>query len=158
MSYVVESPDGKWLQINSYHGDGLNDEGFFCRTAEIQDDATVTINLTEKITANGVIRADTIKTKEQRKVRMGFYALPELDMPIVTTETKVKGKKAITIDNGKFALTTVLADGWDSFEVVRCHNLHPEADNSVVVNLISTVDGQKILKSQLIMQKSKRRH
>ena len=157
MSYVVESPDGKWLQINSYHGDGLNDEGYFCRTAEMQDDATVTINLTEKITANGVIRADTIKTKEQRKIRMGFYALPELDMPIVTTETKVKGKKAITIDNGKFALTTVLTDGWDSFEVVRCHHLHPEADNSVVVNLISTVNGQKILKSQLIMQKSKKR-
>jgi len=167
MSYVVfsapaneagkGSSDAKWLQINSYHGAGLNDAGWFCRTAEMQDDKTVTIGLAEKVTANGVVRADTIRTKGPRKVRMGFYALPELDMPILATETKVKGKKAITIDNGKYRLTTVLDEGWDGIEVVRCHHLHPETDNSTVVNLTATVDGQKELKSQLIIQKSKRK-
>ena len=86
---------------------------------------------------------------------MGFYALPELDKPISATQTKVKGKKAITIDNGKYRLTTVLSDGWDDIEVVRCHHLHPEADNSTVVNLTATVDGDKVLQSQLIMQRSK---
>ena len=162
MSYVVLSvpagegnSDAKWLQINTYHGVGLNDEGWFCRTAEMQDDKTVTISLAEKVTANGVVRADTIKTKGPRKVRMGFYALPELDKPISATQTKVKGKKAITIDNGKYRLTTVLSDGWDDIEVVRCHHLHPEADNSTVVNLTATVDGDKVLQSQLIMQRSK---
>ena len=162
MSYVVlsvqdgeASSDGKWLQINSYRGEGLTDGDWFCRTAEIQDDKTVTIDLAEKVTANGVIRADTIKTKGPRKIRMGFYALPELDKPISATETKVKGKKAITIDNGKYKLITVLGEGWDGIEVVRCHHLHPEAENSAVVNLTATVDGQKVLKSQLIMQKSK---
>ncbi len=158
MSYVVlDEQGGKWLQINSYHGQGLNEGEWFVRSAEMQDDKTVTIGLAELVTTNGVIRADTINTKGPRKIRMGFYALPELDMPITTTETRVKGKKAITIDNGKYALTTVLADGWDGIEVVRCHNLHPEAENSTVVNLTATVDGSKVLKSQLIMKKSKRR-
>ncbi|MCR5131979.1 MAG: DUF2264 domain-containing protein [Prevotella sp.] len=157
MCYVVESPDGKWLQVNSYQGEGLNGNGMFCRTAEMENEPTVTIGLTEKITANGVIRVDTVRTKESRKVRMGFYALPELDQPVVATETKVKGKRAITIDNGQYKLTTVLTEGWDDIKVVRCHDLHPEADNSTVVNLIATVDGQKVLKSQLIMQKSKKR-
>ncbi len=156
MSYVVEGSEGKWLQINSYKGEGLNDEGLFCRTAEIENDPTVTIDLTEKVTADGVLRADLIKTDAPRKVRMGFYALPQLDKPIETTVKKVKGKKAITIDNGQYALTTVLAEGWDDIEVVNCHDLHPEADNSVVVNLVATVDGQKLLKSQLIMKKSKK--
>ncbi len=166
MSYVVESADGKWLPINSYRGEGISsftnskntDEWFcFCRTAEIEKDNTISLGLSEHITSNGVIRVDTIHTKDARKVRMGFYALPELDKPIVATESKVKGKKAITIDNGQFALTTILTDGWDGIEVVRCHNLHPEADNSAVVNLTTTVNGQKVLKSQLIMKKSKRK-
>lgn len=156
MSYVVEGTDGRWLQINSYRGNGLNENGWFCRTAEMQDDATVTVNLTEKVTADGVSRVDQVNTSGPRKVRMGFYALPELDMPIVTTETKVKGKKAITIDNGVYALTTVLTGGWAGIEVVRCHDLHPETDNSAVVNLTAIVDGQKVLQSQLIMKKSKR--
>ncbi|MCR5680453.1 MAG: hypothetical protein K6G08_09640, partial [Prevotella sp.] len=156
MSYVVEGADGKWLHINSYQGEGLTDEGWFCRTAEMENDKTVTLHLSEQLTSNGVVRIDTIKTEGPRKVRMGFYALPEFDQPIVTTETNVKGKKAITIDNGKFKLTTVLAEGWDNIEVVRCHDLHPEADNSAVVNLTATVNGTKVLKSQLIMKKSKR--
>lgn len=156
MSYVVEGQNGKWLQINSYNGAGLNADGLFCRTAEMENDKSVTIHMAEKVTANGVLRADTVKTNGPRNVRMGFYALPELDRPVAVTETKVKGKKAITIDNGQYALTTVLAEGWDAIEVVRCHDLHPEADNSVVVNLKATVDGQKLLKSQLIMKKSKR--
>lgn len=156
MSYVVESNDGKWLQISSYHGEGLKDDGWFCRTAEIENDATVTIGLSEKVTSDGVIRVDTIKTGGLRKVRMGFYALPEFDKPILATETKIKGNKAITIDNGKYALTTVLTEGWDDIEVVHCHNLHPEAENSAVVNLITTANGNKVLKSQLLMRKSKR--
>lgn len=156
MSYVVEGPNGKWLQINSYKGAGLNADGLFCRTAEMENDKSVTIHMAEEVTANGVLRADTVKTSGPRNVRMGFYALPELDSPVAVTETKVKGKKAITIDNGQYALTTVLTEGWDAIEVVRCRDLHPEAENSVVVNLKATVDGQKLLKSQLIMKKSKR--
>ena len=156
MSYVVEGQNGKWLQINSYKGAGLNADGLFCRTAEMENDKSVTIHMAEKVTANGVLRADTVKTSGPRNVRMGFYALPELDRPVAVTTTKIKGKKTITIDNGQYALTTVLAEGWDAIEVVRCRDLHPEADNSVVVNLKATADGQKLLKSQLIMKKSKK--
>ncbi len=155
MSYVVEGTDGKWLPINSYRGEGLNAEGWFCRTAELEKDNTVTLDLKEQVVTNGVIRVDNVKTQGPRKVRMGFYALPELDKPVVAKETKVKGKNAITIDNGKYKLTTILTDGWDAIEVVHCHDLHPEADNSVVVNLVATVNGEKVLKSQLIMKKSK---
>ncbi len=162
MSYVVEGADGKWQPINTYHGEGLcsktngkKTEEWFCRTAELEKDNTVKLHLSEQVTTDGVIRVDTINSQGPRKIRMGFYALPEFDQPIKTTETKVKGKKAITIDNGQYKLTTILTDGWEGIEVVRCHDLHPEADNSVVVNLTATVDGQKVLKSQLTMKKSK---
>ena len=72
-------------------------------------------------------------------------------------ELALASGRAHAIDNGHYALTTVLADGWEGIEVVRCKDLHPEADNSVVVNLTATVNGQKELKSQLIMKKSKRK-
>lgn len=155
MSYVVESTDGKWLPINSYKGEGLNADGWFCRTAEMDGDNTVTISLKEKMTAHGTIRTDHVVTQGPRRVRMGFYALPELDKPIRITKTKVKGKKAMTIDNGVYALTTVQTEGWDDIEVVRCRHLHPEASGSVVVNLVATVNGTQALKSQLIMKRSK---
>ncbi len=155
MSYVVQGADGKWLQINSYEGEGLNGDGLFCRTAQMEKDNGVTLKLAEMITANGVIRTDTIIADGPRKIRMGFYALPELGQPIVAKETKMNGKRAITIDNGRYRLTTVLTNGWDDMEVVRCHKLHPEADNSTVVNLTAVVEGTKVLKAQLIMQKSK---
>lgn len=155
MSYVVEGKDGKWLKVNSYKGEGLDANGVFRRTAEMEGDKSVSISLSEKITPDGMTRSDVVVTDAPRKVRMGFYALPELDQPIKVTMKKVDGKKAVTIDNGKFAVTTVLTYGWDDIEVVHCKDLHPEATRSVVVNLTTTVDGAKTLKSQLIMKKSK---
>ncbi len=160
MSYVVASADGQWQPINSYHGEGLRlvttgkkSDYWFCRTAELEKDRTVTLSLCEKIMPDGVLRVDTVRSQSPRQVRMGFYALPELDKPIVTKETRVKGKKAITIDNGVHRLTTVLLDGWDTIEVVRCEGLHPEAKRSVVVNLVATVSGEKVLQSQLHMSR-----
>jgi len=153
MSYVVEGNDGKWLQINSYKGEGLNAQGLFCRTAEMEKDNSVRLKLTEQVTANGVTRTDTVGTEGPRRIRMGFYALPEKGQPIVAKETTVKGKRAVTIDNGQYRLTTVLTEGWDDMEVVRCKGLHPEADNSTVVNLTATVDGQRVMKAALIMEK-----
>ncbi len=162
MSYVVykeatkaDGSDSKWLQINSYSGSGLNSAGWFCRKAEMENDNSVSLSLSEQLTSNGVMRVDTVSTQGPRKIRMGFYALPETGKPIVAKETTVKGKRAITIDNGQYKLTTVLTDGWEGIEVVRCHDLHPEADNSTVVNLTATVSGQKVLKSQLMMEKKK---
>lgn len=72
-----------------------------CRTAEMEGDATVTLGLAEQVTANGVVRSDTIRTQGRRKVRMGFYALPELGQPIAVTETKVKSQLIMARSTGK---------------------------------------------------------
>ena len=153
MSYVVEGNNGKWLQIYSYQGTGLDDDGWFKRTASFEGDLTVNAELSEKPVKDGEIRNDVISTNDSRKVRMGFYALPELNGPVKVSRSKIHGKKAVSIDNGEYKLTTVLLEGWDDFEVVNCTNLHPEAENSTVVDLVTTVDGTKTLKSQLIIKK-----
>ncbi len=159
MSFVVAGDDGKWHAINSYHGAGLctktvgkKTQQWFCRTAEMENDNT-TLLLGEQLITNGVVRCDTIVTEGPRTVHMGYYALPELDQPIQATETTVKGHKAIILDNGHYQLTTILTEGWDNIEVVRCQGLHPETTKSAVVNLSATVNGRKVLKSQLSMKK-----
>ena len=153
MSYVIEGKDGRWLPIYSYMGDGLDEEGWFNRTATFEGDRTASLKLSEKPTADGEIRTDVITVDGTRKVRMGFYALPELNGPVKVSKTKVHGHQAISIDNGEYKLTTVLLEGWDDIEAVSCHDIHPEADNSTVVDLTATVDGTRTLKAQLIMKK-----
>lgn len=155
MSYV-ESGDGKeWHQVNSYKGEGLCADGWFRRTAEMENDKAVTINMSEKITANGMLRVDEIDCSENRTVRMGFYALPEYDKPITEKLiTLSDGTKAMIIDNGKFQIVTVMLEGWEGIEPVHCTGLHPETEKSTVVNLTAKVSGKRTLKSLLIMKRS----
>lgn len=156
MSYVVKGGDGEWHPIDSYSGNGLEvNDGCFHRTADIEKDKGTKIALCERITRNGVFRMDEISCDEERQVRMGFYALPEYDKPIVKKELTLKnGVKAMVIDNGRFQLATVALDGWDGLEFVSCTGLHPETEKSAVVNLVSKVNGKRTLRSLLIMKKS----
>lgn len=155
MSYVTSRGDGKWAQINSYTGEGLNDDGWFCRKAEMENDKDLTIDLTEKITPSGVLRIDKVNCQEEHEIRMGFYALPQLDKPVTEkTLTLKNGTKVMILDNGKYTVATVMLQGWNNIELVRSTGLHPESTNSAVANLTTKVKGEKTLKSLLIMSLS----
>lgn len=155
MSYVT-SADGKtWHQINSYSGEGLASDNTFRRTAVMENDKAVTINMSEVITQNGVLRTDEINCDESRKVRMGYYALPQYDNPVVVKNIILPdGTKAMIIDNGVYQLATVMLQGWEGIEPVHCTGLHPETEKSTVVNLTATVSGKRTLQSLLIMKRS----
>lgn len=156
MSYVVQTTDGTWHPIESYTGDGMTDAGLFNRTATIEKDKETTLTLSERITTSGVLRTDIINCNESRKVRMGFYALPEYDTPIKeSTVTLKNGKKAYIIDNGRFKVATVLLEGWESAEFTHCVGLHPETRKSTVVDLTATVNGKRNVSALLIMKRSK---
>ena len=157
MSYVVKGADGVWHPINSYTGDGLRQDGTFHRVASMENDNAVTITMLEKPTANGMIRTDIITTTEERDVRMGFYALPQLDKPLTFEEVPLgNGSKgcAMIVDNGYYKVATIALSGWDGIEATKCRGLHPEAEKSMVADLKVKVNGQKILKSMLVMARS----
>lgn len=155
MGFVTSKGDGKWAQVNSYTGEGLCGDGWFRRTAEMENDKEVTLTLEDKHTSDGMVRKDVVTTTGERKVRMGYYALPQLSKPITSkTVTTKDGRRAIVIDNGEYQLATILTSGWESIEVVECTGLHPQAEKSVVVNLTATVNGTRELASQLIMKRS----
>ena len=155
MGYVVEGQNGNWMQVETYSGDGLLADGNFSRAAHFLRDTTVVIELAEKIEGNGMVRNDVVKSADARKVRFGFYALPVLDKPVKESVKDLgNGQKAISIDNGMWKLTTTIVAGWEDFEIMHCNGLHPEADNSVVVNLTATVQGEKALSAKLTMARS----
>lgn len=159
MSYVTSVPtDGKpseWNQINSYTGEGLGNDGWFRRTAEMENDKGVTISMAEKPIGCGMLRIDEVTTKEERNIRMGFYALPRINKPITEKVVNLSGGlKAMIIDNGEYQVATVMLDGWDGMEFVHCEGLHPQAAQSTVVNLTTKVQGKKTLRSLLIIKNS----
>ncbi|MBQ0073853.1 MAG: DUF2264 domain-containing protein [Prevotella sp.] len=162
MSFVTGTPSAEsvngakdWKQINSYTGDGLKEDGWFYRTAEMEKDKSVKIEMKEKPVGCGMVREDKITATEERVVRMGFYALPQLDKPITEkTVTLKNGMKAMIIDNGEYQVATVLLSGWEGIEPVHCEGLHPQSKQSTVVDLTAKVSGERILRSMLIMKRS----
>lgn len=155
MSYVVNNGDGKWKQINSYKGDGLKDNGWFCREAEMENDKDVKISMSEKVICDGVVRCDKVTCTSEHSVRMGFYSLPKLSKPITKKTIDLPGNtKAIVIDNGQYQVATIMLDGWDGIETVDCEGLHPEAKSSCVVDLTSKFKGERTLRSIMIVRKS----
>lgn len=154
MSYLVKAETGDWHPVNSYTGSGYIN-GQFVRKAEIQDDKAVEISFAEDILADGVRNISTVDCKGKHMVRMGFYALPEYDTPVkVQKQTLKSGNRVIIIDNGKYAIATVLVAGWDDIETVQCTGLHPETEKSTVVNLIATFEGMRKLEARMIMKRS----
>lgn len=162
MSYVTGTPSAasanggtEWKQINSYTGEGLASDGWFCRTAEMEKDNGVRIELREKPVNCGMIREDKVIANEERMVRMGFYALPQLDKPITEKSVALKnGMRAMVIDNGEYQIATVLLSGWEGIEAVRCTDLNPQSKHSTVVNLTAKVSGERQLRSMLIIKRS----
>lgn len=158
MSYVTSADGTTWNQINSYTGEGLKGD-WFCRTAEMEKDKDVTIELKEKVFANGslklngILREDKIKTNGERKVRMGYYALPRINNEKVKVSKMIpyRGLQGITLDNGQYQLVTILLEGWGDIEAVSCQGLHPEAEHSNVVDLTATINGEKTLRSLLFV-------
>ncbi len=155
MCYSVKNQKGKWQSINSYTGEGMRTDGSFCRKASFAD-SPVTIALSECVNGNSLMRVDTVNANgASTELHMGFYALPDIGNGIKETVSTLRnGTKAITIDNGQWQVTTVMIEGWDNVSTISCTGLHPEAQKSSVVNLTTTITGQKILKSMLILNKS----
>lgn len=155
MSFVTSKDGNAWQQVNSYTGEGLKSNGWFCRIAEMEKDNSIGLELAEYVTGSGMVRVDKVKAKEEHMVRMGFYALPQLKKPITEKAVKLSGgRQAMIIDNGEYQIATVLLSGWEGIEAVRCTDLHPQSKQSTVVNLTAKVKGDRVMRSMLIMKRS----
>ncbi|QBN17501.1 DUF2264 domain-containing protein [Flavobacterium nackdongense] len=134
MNYVFKNKNQEWEPLRLYQFKKF-ENGIYYRDAILETDESIKMNLADIPLANGILRIDrNISTKEV-SMRLGHYALPQLDKEITTESRKIKGHIATIIDNGKYQLAMIPLLGWDSSEVISSTGLHPESNSSKGINV-----------------------
>ncbi|MFI1744365.1 DUF2264 domain-containing protein [Thalassobellus sediminis] len=137
MNYVIKNKKEDWEAFRLYTFKKF-EEGVYYRDVVLETNKNITFNLAEIPLDNGILRIDRNNSTEPISMRLGHYALPKLDKDIIKTTKKVKGKIVTIIDNGNYQLAMIPLLGWNKTEVVSTKDLHPESENSQVINVSAT--------------------
>jgi hypothetical protein len=153
MNYVVRNQSQKWEALRLYTFQSFQD-GTYQRSAVLETDPSVRFDLADHPLPDGILRIDRLRSDKALDLRLGHYAIPHLQGPVKVTRHERAGQKAIIIDNGTYQLAMVTLAGWESLEVVAAKGLHPEADESSVINaLVRTPEKPSHLLATLLLWK-----
>lgn len=133
MNYIIKNKNNLWEAFRLYTFKKF-ENGIYYRDVVLETDESIQFNLADIPLANGILRVDKNNSNKPVTMRLGHYALPKLDREIVTTKRNVEGYDVTIIDNGKYQLAMVPILGWDKTEVVKAKGLHPESNESAVIN------------------------
>ncbi|MES2240289.1 MAG: DUF2264 domain-containing protein [Bacteroidota bacterium] len=155
MNYVIKNKENIWEPFRLYTFKKFENEVYY-RDVVLETDANVKFNLADITLANGILRVDKNNSDKAISMRLGHYALPKLDVAITTTKRKVKGYEVTIIDNGKYQLAMIPLLGWDKTEVVMAKGLHPESNESSVIDVTATTekDNSNIYATLMLWKKS----
>ncbi|PXY39310.1 hypothetical protein DMB65_18305 [Flavobacterium cheongpyeongense] len=136
MNYAIKNKEDKWEAFRLYTFKKFENDIYY-RDAVLETDENIRFNLADIPLANGILRVDKNNSDKPVSIRLGHYALPKLGKEIVVTKKKSEGYEIIIIDNGKYQLAMVTLSGWERAEVVHAKGLHPESNESAVINCSS---------------------
>ncbi len=157
MNYVIKNKHDEWEAFRLYDFKKF-ENGVYYRDVVLETDENIKFSLADIPLANGILRIDRNESDKPISMRLGHYALPKLDEEIVTTKRKIKGYEATIIDNGTYQLAMVPLLGWDKTQVVSAKGLHPESDESKVINVVKNESGAqskpKIYATLMLWKKS----
>lgn len=136
MNYVFKNKNQKWEPFRLFTFKKF-ENGVYYRDAVLETNENIKMSLADIPLVNGILRVDKNNSDEPVSLRLGHYALPKLDKEISTTKTKIKGYEVTIIDNGKYQLAMVPVLGWEKTEVISAKGLHPESNESTVIDLSS---------------------
>jgi hypothetical protein len=137
MNYVIKNKNGAWEAFRLYTFKKF-ENGIYYRDVVLETDENIQFNLADIPLANGILRVDKNNSDQPIAMRLGHYALPKLDKEIITSKKKVNGYDVTIIDNGKYQLAMIPILGWQNTEVVKAKGLHPESNESSVIDVTST--------------------
>ncbi len=141
MNYTFQTQPGKWESLRMYQFGGY-EAGVYRRRATLASDTSIHLFLAERTIANGILRCDQLLSDKPLALRLGHYALPKWkDYPILSEKIEYNGNEAMILDNGQYQLAMVRLMGWEGMESLSCRGLHPEAQESAVLNCF--VGGEK---------------
>ncbi|WP_281298581.1 DUF2264 domain-containing protein [Flavobacterium limnophilum] len=136
MNYVFKNKNQKWEPFRLFTFKKF-ENGVYYRDAVLETNENIKMSLADIPLVNGILRVDLNTSKEAISMRLGHYALPKLDKEISTTKTKIKGYEVTIIDNGKYQLAMIPVLGWEKTEVISAKGLHPESNESTVIDVSS---------------------
>lgn len=142
MNYVIKNKNGAWEAFRLYTFKKF-ENGIYYRDVVLETDEKIQFNLADIPFANGILRVDKNNSDKPIAMRLGHYALPKLDKEIITSKKKVNGFDVTIIDNGKYQLAMIPILGWQNTEVVKAKGLHPESNESSVIDVTSTSSNKK---------------
>jgi hypothetical protein len=142
MNYVVKNKNNLWEAFRLYTFKKF-ENGIYYRNVVLETDENIQFNLADIPLPNGILRIDKNNSNKPISIRLGHYALPKLNKEIVTTKRNVEGYDVIIIDNGKYQLAMIPVFGWRKSEVVKAKGLHPESNESTVINVTNDSKSEK---------------
>lgn len=140
MNYVIKNTKQQWEPLRLFTFKQFTN-GIYYRSAVLETDTSISFQLADMPLANGILRVDKITNNSDDSVaiRLGHFALPKLKDDIKTMYQTVKGYRVTIIDNGVYQLALVSLKGWHNNEVMLAKGLHPQSNESAVINIAATI-------------------
>ncbi|OOV17344.1 DUF2264 domain-containing protein [Flavobacterium sp. LM4] len=142
MNYVIKNKDDKWEAFRLFTFKKFENDIYY-RNVVLETDENIKFSLAEIPLPNGILRVDRNDSNKPVSMRLGHYALPKLDKEIISTKKNIAGHEVTIIDNGKYQLAMIPLLGWDKTEVIKAKGLHPESNESSVINVSSDSKANK---------------
>lgn len=134
MNYVFKTKADLWEPLHLFTIKKFED-GIYYREAVLETDSAVHMYLADMPLPNGILRIDKTECSKSIPMRLGHYALPEINAIIKHKTIQIGNEKMQAIDNGKYQLAMIPLQGWSHTEIMHCVGLHPAARKSAVINL-----------------------
>lgn len=142
MNYVIKNKNEQWEAFRLFTFKKF-ENGIYYRNVVLETDENIKFDLADIPLVNGILRIDKNNSDKVVSMRLGHYALPKLDKEIVTTKKNIAGHEVTIIDNGKYQVAMIRLLGWDKTEVVKAKGLHPQSNESSVINVLSDTKSNK---------------
>ncbi|MEL1252257.1 DUF2264 domain-containing protein [Flavobacterium sp. DGU38] len=142
MNYVIKNKDDKWEAFRLFNFKKFENDIYY-RNVVLETDENIKFSLAEIPLPNGILRVDRNDSDKPVSMRLGHYALPKLDKEIISSKKNIAGHEVTIIDNGKYQLAMIPLLGWDKTEVLKAKGLHPESNESSVMNVSSDSKSNK---------------
>lgn len=158
MNYFIKNTKQQWEPLRLFTFKQFTN-GIYYRSAVLETDTSISFQLADMPLANGILRVDKItnNSDESEAIRLGHYALPKLKDDIKTMHQTVKGYRVTIIDNGVYQLALVSLKGWQNNEVMLAKGLHPQSNESAVINIAATIlphQNEQLFSTLMLWKKS----
>lgn len=134
MNYIFKNKKSEWEPLRLFEFTKFSD-GIYYRNTVLETNENIHLNLADIPLPDGILRIDRNTSTEAIALRLGHYALPQLKGKIKEEKRKVKGYEIQIISNGVYQLAMIPLKGWDEMKTINTSGVHPESNNSAVMNV-----------------------